>query len=512
MKRLTAILLSLILLTGCITAFAENVENSQERYVLAGLDTAQYGMGGALGGSSYRSWNDNLFFKRMETLTCVGFELRQYTDPKAWTDAKAAMTAGADMPDVLFKASLSSAECMEMRERGALIDLLPLLKENCPNLWAILQNHPDYLAAITLPDGSVPALPYIYSTPLQNCIWINCSWLESLKLKEPTTAEELKLVLEAFRDRDPNGNGQQDEIPLGFLGAFDLKYLAHAFGLYANDYNIYVEDGIVRFMPLDEQFRSFVAWCRELYTEKLLDNDGFSTADTMRAVSDQNAKPTYGAIITTNAGSIFSTSWAADYKPLMPLAYDGVSAYRETVGRLLRGAFAVTSACEEPEKMLKWVDALYGETGARLAYIGLENVDYLIDGDGTWRYTDTVASDSLFSINSLITGGGSLPGAAVDDFQKQYNDAALGEITERLERAGEMLVQPFPYCHLTRAQQAQVTEMQNEIGLYVDMQIVRWVLGEIEISDETFGEFEAELNRIRLPEFLAFWQDVYDHL
>ena len=52
--------------------------------------------------------------------------------------------------------------------------------------------------------------------------------------------------------------------------------------------------------------------------------------------------------------------------------------------------------------------------------------------------------------------------------------------------------------------------MQNQIGYYVDMQIARWVLGEEEISDETFAAFEQQLRELGLTEFMAFWQDVYD--
>ncbi len=511
MRRLTALALAVMLMAGC-AAYAEDVEASGKTYTLAGLDTTQFGSAGMFGGASYRIWTDNLFFKRMEALTGVAFELTQYTDAAAWNQAKAAMTAGADMPDVLFKASLSSADCMEMRERGAIIDLLPLLKENCPNLWAILEANPDYLKAITLPDGSVAALPYIYETPLQNCMWINTAWLETLKLKEPTTADELVKVLEAFRDRDPNVNGQQDEIPFGFLGAFDLKYLAHAFGLYANDYNIYVDDGKVKFMPLDDNFRAFITWCRDLYTAGLLDNDGFATADTMRSVSDSDAKPTYGIILTTNAAGIFSTSWATDYMPLLPLSYNGEMVYRATVGKLLRGAFAVTSACEEPEKMLKWVDALYGEEGGKLAYVGLENTDYLIDGDGTWRYNETVSSDSFFAITSLISGGGAVPGIALDSFQKKYNDTSLVKLTDKLADVYALSKLPFPYCSLTRAQQTEILELHNPIAKYVDEQIARWVLGEIEISDATFSAFEEELNRLGLNDFMSFWQGIYDNL
>lgn len=63
---------------------------------------------------------------------------------------------------------------------------------------------------------------------------INVEWLEKLGLDMPTTTEELKEVLIAFKTKDPNGNGKADEIPLSFInkyGAEDLVFLFASFGL-----------------------------------------------------------------------------------------------------------------------------------------------------------------------------------------------------------------------------------------------------------------------------------------
>ena len=42
---------------------------------------------------------------------------------------------------------------------------------------------------------------------------INTKWLEAVGMEMPTTVDELHDVLVAFKDKDPNGNGQADEIP-----------------------------------------------------------------------------------------------------------------------------------------------------------------------------------------------------------------------------------------------------------------------------------------------------------
>ena len=44
----------------------------------------------------------------------------------------------------------------------------------------------------------------------------------------------------------------------------------------------------------------------------------------------------------------------------------------------------------------------------------------------------------------------------------------------------------------------------------LDESIARWVIGETEISDETFAAFEAQLRDAGLDRFMNFWQQVLD--
>lgn len=70
---------------------------------------------------------------------------------------------------------------------------------------------------MTLADGNIYALPmindcYLCSLPVK--MWIYQPWLDALGMEAPQTTEKLYLVLKAFKEGDPNGNGLADEIPL----------------------------------------------------------------------------------------------------------------------------------------------------------------------------------------------------------------------------------------------------------------------------------------------------------
>lgn len=489
-KRLLCLLFALLL--PC-AALAENT--------MAGYDPE----------SVYRTWSSNLFFQRMEQKTGVSFTYRQYQKADEWTTAKAAMTAGSeDLPDVLFKASLTPAECTELLDRGVLVDLAPYIAQDCPNLYAILQQNPEYWDAITLPDGRIAALPAITEQPMQNSVWLNTAWMEKLGLSMPTTLDELTDVLRAFRDRDPNGNGKKDEIPLAFIGSFDLKFLGHAFGLIANDYNIRAVDGTVEFMPLNDNFRPFIEWLHQLYAEGLLDESGFSTSDSLRQVTDSSDTNRYGGVITTMTTTMLPSEWASQYAVMPPLAYNGQTIYRDFAGSVTAGTFAITTHCEDVHAMLQWVDQFYTEEVYILASAGLENTDYVIDPDGTWRMTTSAQNNTYFSSETLITSGTSYPGISSDSFQRRYNDSTVRYISEQLDIVNAVAQRPFPYYALTEAQQQEIAPLQAAIGRLVDETMARWVLGEIEISDDTFAAFEQQLNDAGLPAFMDFWQKILD--
>ena len=228
MRKLLCFVLMLILTAAAVSACAEEV------YTIAGFDHQDTG----------HVWTENLFFQRMEKITGVKLDYQQYTTEPAWESAKVQLLDGSlALPDALFKANLTPQETMALLQAGKIIDMKPYLAEHAPNLWALLESHPEWMEAVTLPTGEIAALPAIDELQFNNAMWINAAWLSRAGLDVPTTAEELTEVLRVFRDRDMNANGDRDdEIPLTFSSLWDLRFLGHAFGLTANDYFVTVDE------------------------------------------------------------------------------------------------------------------------------------------------------------------------------------------------------------------------------------------------------------------------------
>lgn len=457
-----------------------------------------------------RAWADHLFFKRMADRTGLHFSFDQYGDLAKYRGRLAEMTsAGPDLPDVLFKARLTPAITIQMHEAGVLVDLKPYLEQYAPNFTALMAENPEIRKAITLPGGAIPALPFISLPPPQNALWVNQAWLDILGISMPRSVEGLYDMLSAFQTLDPNGNGRRDEIPLSFLGPYDLKYLAHAWGLIANDYNLFVRDGQVVFMPLQAEFRPFLSWLRGLWVDRLLARDGFTTHDNLRRQTDAKADNRFGAFFAPLPANLVPFEWAGDYRVMAPIPYEGQEVYRAVSGPVFTGAFAVTSACNDIGAALSWVDVLYTPDGAVLAGIGVEGEDYVLNGDGSWQLLHQSA-DQGYLTKSVITTDYSAPGISADAFERKYSDPLVGMLASEVDSLARSNVSAFPPFSLTWEEEAAVAPMQAAIGRFVDESLVRFVTGEWEMSDERFAAFSKTLESLGLPEFLDFWQNIYD--
>lgn len=469
-------------------------------------------------GESARDWNENLFFARMAEITGVSFTFEEYTDLESYQKAKDAAFAQGTLPDVLFKAHLSEQEEIAYHESGQLVDLAPYLEEHAPNVYAILQAREDWRSVITQPGGAIVSLPVLNGADRQCCIWVNRVWLEALELEMPTTIEEYTEVLRAFRDGDPNANGQRDEVPLSLIGPWEAKFLMHAWGLTPNDYNLSVDDaGQVQYAPLDPAFRSFVEWLHMASQEGLINDDAFRVPQNSRTTelssTQENGVMTIGGMISATPFTLLDMDKATEFTVMLPLVYEGRQVYRQLLGGVGRGTFAITSACEDIPAVLRWVDYLYTEEGGRLAIAGAEGEDYVVEEDGSWHWVSGEDYIRLAEIveKNTISGDSVTPGLEPADFMRNTEILADNYVRRQTDTIRSYLVEPFPTMWPTdEAAEARIAELQEALATYVDTSIANFAMGKTPLTEESWQEFEDTLHSLGVDEFISLWQAKYD--
>lgn len=499
MRKMVCMVLALLMIAGIVPgAYAEST------FTIAGYDHQDTG----------HVWTDNLFFQRMEERTGVHLEFAQYMTDASWQAAKDNMLAGKmELPDALFKADLTPQETQSWLEAGKLIDLRPYLEQYAPNLWALLSANPEWMEAVTLPSGEIAALPAIDQLQFNNAMWINATWLSRAGLDAPTTVEELTEVLRVFRDRDMNGNGKRgDEVPLTFSSLWDLRFLAHAFGINANDYYVTMDDsGQVREVLTSDENRAFLTWLHQLWDEGLLDDTGFTGLRDAKNTTDEKADIIYGVMLSSTPVSLVNNASIKEYALLDPLVYEGRQVYRDLTGDVIRGTFAITSACKDPAALLTWVDYLYTEEGFILAEAGQAGEEFTWNDDGTWLWEST--SDTLLSSvlpSATLRSGVSMPGYASIDFQQKIDDHATLQVVSGLLRLKEFDSLPYPMVYLTETQQQRVDELIWQIGKYAEYQMVWFITGDVALDDDTWAAFCAQVKALGADEMVSIWQKAAD--
>ena len=496
MKKTLALIMTVILmLAGCCGAAADGQKAPD--FILEGFD----------GENSTRDWETNLFFERMTEKTGITFQFREYTNYTKWQERKTAIQAKEDLPDVLFKAELNAGEIRDLYEAGILTDLKPYLAEYAPDLWKLLQENPEYMAAISMPDGAIPALPAFNELQNNDAMWINTAWLKRLKLETPTNAEELTEVLRAFRDKDPNGNGQKDEIPLTFIGMWELRFLGHAFGITDNDYYVSARDGKVTSMLTSDNNRAFLTWLHELWEERLLDHDGFTMADSLRQITDEKKTIPYGMMMSSSPLTVVPSASLNSYSLLLPMEYEGKRVYRDLTGSLIRGTFAITSRCAQPEKLVSWVNTLYTEEGALMGQYGLEGKEYSFREDGLWEWnedTNTIAQYTL-PANTIGTGAAA-PGITPVEFQTKYSDEEARQDILELMELKSYSVLPMPAVTLSKEDESAIAEIQLQLSEYAETAMARFVTGDVPLTDEEWKTFCDTAEEKGLSRMTEIWQ------
>ena len=495
MRRIGIIILALLLVFG----IAAGEGSKAPDYILEGYDGEDTG----------RTWDTNLFFSRMREKTGIRFVFRQASGYSQWKERVEKIIAGENLPDVLFKAELTPTETRRMYEAKVLINLKPYLEEHAPHLWALLQEHPEWMEAIEMPDGGIAALPAFNQLQSNDYMWINTDWLKRLGMKTPTTAEELTEVLRAFKTKDPNRNGSADEIPLTFLGMWELRFLGHAFGMVDNDYYVSVKDGQVTSSLTSDENRAFLTWLHTLWTENLLDHNGFSQTDSMRRITDDSKVIPYGMMMADIPLTVVPSGAADAYQILMPLKYNEQQVYRDLTGDVIRGTFAITTACPEPERMIEWVDLLYTEEGSLLAQYGAEGDEYAVDEKGMWSWNaDATEVTNVILPDHTVATGSAVPGIALEDFQLRYADSSARQSVQMMAdvKASGTLVLPYPYVVLSDADAAELARIQADLMGYAEQAMACFVTGDLEMNDANWKTFCDTVHAKGLDRAISIWQ------
>ena len=256
----------------------------------------------------------NYITQWLENKFNIDFIFQEYPADDAAGKFSIIANSGSDLPDIV-NISLDSATSYTYGSRGVFLPLNDYFAN--PEMTQNMDSRIDaetkakVLSGWTMPDGNIYGIPTYEEAPWnQMCyrMWINQEWLDKLELETPTTPEEFKAVLEAFATRDPNGNGEADEIPLmgstGGYGQNVLPFLLNAFADANPNTNYFaLENGEIYASFVRDNFKAGLEYLHDLAANGLLYGPSFTQDQTqMRSIINQEGDYVVGCLTAGSYG------------------------------------------------------------------------------------------------------------------------------------------------------------------------------------------------------------------
>lgn len=457
------------------------------------------------------------------------------------------------LPDLVIGIGDGIAQAKQWAEQGFLLDFSQYL-DIMPNFSAYLDENPQYKTYAYAGTDGIYALPRT-TEPVEGKLahtLINVDWLERVGKEVPTTLEELKDVLIAFRDQDANGNGDpNDEIPLllnystgNFYGCTDWDEILNAFGIFArSDRTLRQvdENGTVYSGLVTDEYKAYLEFMNELYEEDLLwadafigteDEAGALVAEDRVGIFSTKTDPAASRTASNEQEDAENRKFLLQFEELMGLTseYNKVPTTVTGMGVTTWTMFFASADTEYPEAIARFVDAGFAVDNQSIFYGEIEGEtvkkEELLLPDGTtfeWnaavtlgddtKYKTAVLPNSAFRYRSAVATAlenmDLKPEEYTDEFI--YNYRFNGLFYKRLAANDLTLVSMFPTSVYEGDEGDKVgiykTDIQNLLAVWK----ADFITGSKDI-EASWNEYESSLEAAGLKEYIAIEQAAYDRL
>jgi len=470
-----------------------------------------------------KPYKDMPILKEYEELTNVHIEWTEVQD-SAWNEKLNLVFASGDLPDAIYPSVNDDALILRYGSQGQIIPLEDLIEKWAPNLSKILKERPDLKSFITAPDGHIYALPVGEEAAFLNVadnLFIDKIWLDKLGLSIPKTTEEFYQVLKAFKEKDPNGNGKADEIPLSFVQekglAFWINSMFGSFGVLDNALHLMVKDGKVLFSPSLPGYKEGITYFHKLADEGLLDPESFTQNYSQFTAKGKMEETVLGSIICFLPHGIVGTEKVdKEYVVVGPLAGPGGDRLwnkNPGIPGLSRSGFAITSANKHPEATMRWIDQFMDSSDnafiIQMGHIGWDRTDSgqwfaTSEGDyipkdmswGEWRHIDQPGSSAAYLMVHPEDRKLDKNAGAKESFCVPYRPYFPKEVV--------------PSVYMDPDAQNELTMLSTDINSYVEHMKAKWILdGGV---DAEWEKYLGKLQDMNVDRYVEIYQEVFDRV
>ena len=453
--------------------------------------------------------------------------------------------ASGEYPDGFQYSAINTTLQVKYGSQGAFVNLAPYYEKFGYYVNDAYANTTYLPMAIQAPDGaiySVTGVNECYHCFHAGRAWINQEWMDALGFEYPNTTDELKKVLEGFRDNDCNGNGDaSDEIPMTGCDAWNGQaqyFLLNSF-LYC-DYNMMIaigEDQHIEYQAIKDEYREGLRMQKEWFDEGLLDPEYLSMTGSEMETLGMGESPRLGAFVAALWWSGVGNEQVEDDGVFRERKYVALSNVEGPEGvRLtltspegLGGNFVITNACEYPEVLFRWCDFQMSEEASIRAYAGSYEVSISEPDEGALgvnklpavykQVTDEVTTTSTESNDACDNVAISNRTIEIrEGAQTDWDDPdAYYGLLPRLFLDTQNYYVPYdaeqynvPTLVMDEADTNKRAEMETPIKDYQKEWLAKFIVGDADL-DNDWDTYVEGFDGLRLEEYISLLDTYYQN-
>jgi len=373
------------------------------------------------------------------------------------TRIRLALSSGEELPDVLYLTHHDYPELLrDLVDSGRIMNVEEAFEKYAsPRVKEAYKRNPDVWKTVSL-HGKRWGIPQISDGKVGDPIlWILQDWLERLNMRPPATLDELEALIDAFTNRDPDGNGKRDTVGLALAGKNslngwigDASFLFGAYGEQPYQWNR-TKDGSLSYGSLEPTVKNALVRLADWYAKGYIDPD-FSTYDEMKIIS---------MLAEGKAGIISGPGWmggwplgeltpdkTAIFKPYpYPSKPDGTSS--RIGSRVSYGSYFFRNGFEHMDAVFAYLDVTYGnyleDPDSDFAIGFGEGYDYIYeDGQVVYDFpgaTSTISNYFLITIDSPPSAKESLESRVFRGHIRTPYEKKLASTSSRLFLEGRIV-------------------------------------------------------------------------
>ena len=431
------------------------------------------------------------------------------------------MVASGSYPDLIgWGLNFANGDDAEVDE-DVILDLTEDIAQYAPNYYNLLSTDDELLKTAVSSSGYITAF-YGLTTEdglAKEGLAIRTDELQKLGLEKPYTIDDYENVLAAFKD-----DGLKQPLMMLAPGAIQDNWLAGAFDVaaFCNSFPMsvaptYVQDGEIKFGPLEEGFKEYITLIHDWYEK------GYIHSDFVSLNSNWNS-PDYANAITSGDAGIFYADqgnlggyiaaseipgFAVEATYDMHATKDSINHFAQYTKKSVGNGFKITTNCENIELACKWGDWWYSEEGSLLANYGVEGVSFdYVDGKPVLNETVTDAPEGMRDALLIYASNDTIccvidPNAVTSGYSEV--DKAAPEIWN--EGMDDSMVIPSTVT-LSADENTRAANIYSDIETICLEAIAKFITGEKPLTD--YDSFVESIRNAGIDDYLAIQQGAYD--